>query len=449
MAEERTPTAERAKGAAATPAGDLASLAILPFRDLSPGQDEGHFCEGIADEILLGLNRAEGLRVLSRTSSFLFKDADLPPEAIGRRLGVRHALGGTLRKEGSRLDLEAELVEAATGRRVWTGRFEGHGFDLFDTVEAVVQAVAARLGTPCPGHPRQPVDLEAYDLYLRGRQAYFHYNRHGMLAANRLFERALDLDPAYAAAWAGLANCAAYLYIYVDRSESHRDRAERASLRALELDPDLAEAHAAHGAALSAAGRDEEAGEAFETALRLDPNLYEAAYFYARHCFAAGRMEEAVQYFEWAAALRPEDFQAVLLVAQAYANLGVPDEAERARRQGLALAQARLEHCPDDARARYFGANALVALGQREKGLAWARMARGMDPGDSMLLYNLGCIHALAEDPEAALNCLTQAVRAGLTQTAWLRHDGDLASLREHPRFLALLRSIEAGEVPD
>jgi tetratricopeptide (TPR) repeat protein len=394
------------------------------------------------------LNRAEGLRVLSRTSSFLFKDADLTSQAIGRRLGVRHTLGGTLHKEASRLDLEAELTEVATGERTWSDSFESHGFDLLATVEAVVQAVAMRLGAPCPARQRVAVDLDAYDLYLRGRQAYFHYNRHEMLAANRLFQKALDIDPGYAAAWAGLANCSAYLYIYVDRSEAHRARAEQASRRALELDAGLAEAHAARGVALSAAGRAEAAVDAFETALRLDPNLYEAAYFYARHCFAAGRMEEAIQFFEWAAALRPEDFQAVLLVAQAYASLGVADEAERARRQGLALVQNRLEHAPDDARARYLGANALVALGQREKGLAWARMARSMDPEDSMLLYNLGCIHALAEDPEAALNCLTQAVRAGLTQTSWLLNDGDLASLRSHPRFTALIRAMEAGETP-
>ncbi len=423
---------------------ELPSVAILPFLDLSPERGEGHFCEGFADEILLGLNRVEGLRVLSRTSSFLFREADLSVKEIGRRLGVRHILAGSLLKEGPRLVLNAELIEVETGSYIWSQHCERVGADLFTLIDEVVGAIASALHLSSPGHRHSVVDLEAYDYYLKGRQYYFRYNRQGMHCASQLFQQALDLEPDYAAAWAGVANCAAYLYIYVDRSEAHREKAESASRRALALEPELAEAHASCGVALSAAGRAEEAVEAFETALRLDPNLYEAAYFYARHCFATGRMEEAIQFFELAAALRPEDFQAVLLVAQAYASLGVMDEAERARRHGLALVEDRLKLTPDDARARYLGANALVALGEREKGLAWARMARNLDPEDSMLLYNLGCIHALAGEAEEALDCLARAVAAGLTQKDWFLHDGDLDPLRHHPRFQALIRALEA-----
>jgi adenylate cyclase len=131
-------------------------------------------------------------------------------------------------------------------------------------------------------------------------------------------------------------------------------------------------------------------------------------------------------------------------VAQVYHGLGLEDEAERARRAGLALVEERLEYAPDDARARYMGANALVALGEREKGLTWARMARSMDPDDPMLLYNLGCIHALADDPEEALDCLELAVAGGLTQSDWFRHDSDLDALRSLPRFGALMTSLEA-----
>jgi adenylate cyclase len=203
----------------------------------------------------------------------------------------------------------------------------------------------------------------------------------------------------------------------------------------LDLRPGRSDAPLAEGMA-------EEAEEAFETALRLDPNLYEAAYFYARHCFAAGKPERAVEYFEWAAALRPEDFQAILLVAQVYHSLGVEDEAERARRQGLALVEQRLERFPDDVRARHLGANALVALGEQENGLAWAKMARSLDPDDPMLLYNLGCIHALAQDPLEAMDCLERAVAAGLTQKNWFLHDGDLDAVRSHPRFQQLMDNL-------
>jgi TolB-like protein/Flp pilus assembly protein TadD len=415
-------------------------LAVLPFVDLSPGRVENHFCEGIAEEILQSLCRVEGLRVLSRTSSFRNKGGVLSAEEIGRFLGADALLTGSIQKKGTRLILDAEMLQMPAGDPIWSDRYDREHMDVFKLVEEISTRVAASLHLclePAPSHP--PVDLDAYDDYLKGRQFYFQYNRHGMRSAMQRFQQALDRDPSYAAAWAGLANCAAFLFIYVDRSEANRAQAQLDSQRALELDPNLAEAHAARGVALSSAGEVEEAEAAFETALRLDPYLYEAAYFYARHCFASGQKEQAILFFERAASIRPEDCQAILLVAQVYLSLGIEDEAEAARRKGLALAEARLSHVPGDARTRYLGANALVALGEREKGLEWARMARKLDPDDSMLLYNLGCIHALASNPEEALDCLELAVSAGLTQKAWFLHDGDLEAIRSLARFQTLL----------
>jgi adenylate cyclase len=287
------------------------------------------------------------------------------------------------------------------------------------------------------------VDPAAFSYYVQGRNSYFRFSRQGMAQAVKRYRQALSLDPGFAPAWAGLAECAAYTYIYIERAEAQRELAESCSWKALELDPDLAEAHAARGVALSAAGRAVEAEEAFETALRLDPDLYEAAYFYARHCFAVGKPERAIEYFEWASALRPEDFQAILLVAQVYHSLGVEDEAEQARRRGLALVEERLVQAPDDARARYLGANALVALGQQAQGLEWARLARSLEADDPMLLYNLGCIHALARNPEEALDCLQEAVAKGLTQKNWFLHDGDLDAVRPLPRFQELMAQLQ------
>lgn len=418
------------------------AVAVLPFLDLRRESGDAPLAEGIAEELIQALNQVEGLRAISRTTSFLYGGSGLPLAEVGRRLQADAILGGSLMEREGRLVLKAEVVEVASGREIWSEVRDFDRRDLFAALEDTARGVAGTLSLPASFRPRRPVDLEAYGFYLRGRHYYFRYNRRSMGFAAEMFRRALDLDPGYASAWAGLANAAAYAYIYIERTEPQRELAESCSRKALELDPDLAEAHASRGVALSAAGLADEAEEAFETALRLDPNLYEAAYFYARHCLAAGKPERAVEYFEWAAALRPEDFQAILLVAQVYHSLGVEDEAERARRMGLSLVQARLEREPDDVRARYLGANALVALGDREKGLAWARMARGMDPDDPMLLYNLGCIHALADDPEEALTCLERAVAAGLTQKNWFRHDGDLDAIRAHPRFQRLMDTL-------
>jgi adenylate cyclase len=255
------------------------ALAVLPFTDASPEGSEGYLCEGIADEVLLALNRIDALRVVSRTSSFPFGDANLGPQDVGRRLGVRQVLTGRLVHAGPELHLDAELVDVGTGRTLWKTRLAPSSGHPGEVVEAVAFGVADCQGVPRPALRRRAVGLEAYDLYLQGRQAYYRYDRHGMRFALQCYRRALEADPAYAEAWAGVANWEANPYLYLDRSETHRQQAESASLRALELDPDLAEAHASRGAALSA-GRGE---EAFEAALRLDPNLYEAACFYARH----------------------------------------------------------------------------------------------------------------------------------------------------------------------
>ncbi len=399
----------------------LPVVAVLPFLDLRPEGGEEPLAEGLAEELLQALNQVEGLRVISRTTSFLYGGSGLALAEIGRRLQADAVLGGSLQPQGDLLSVKAELLAVANDQVLWTRTFVFDRKDLFPALEELIQGVAGALKTTPPPLIRRALDLRAYEYYLRGRSYYYRFNRHGMAFAAQMFQRALDLDSSYASAWAGLANCAAYSHIYIERTEAQRELAEACSRRALELDPTLAEAHASRGAALSAAGQAEEAEAAFETALRLDPNLYEAAYFYARHCFAAGKLERAIEYFEWAAALRPEDFQAILLVAQAYHSLGVEDEAER---------------------ARYLGANALVALGEREKGLAWARLARSMDPDDPMLLYNLGCINALAGEPAEALACLERAVAAGLTQKDWLRHDGDLDALRELPEFQRLLETV-------
>ncbi len=422
--------------------GNLPCLAVLPFRDLTPEHGESHLCEGLAEELLHALNRAEGLRVLSRTSTFPFADSGLSITELGLRLGADHLLHGTLREENGRHLLGAELVETSTDQVVWRREMPMDRADFCGLLQTLATELAPILHLSDLHIPCHTMHVEAFDAFLKGRQAYYKFSRKGMLEAQIHFQTALVHDPRCALAWAGLALCSAFLYVYVERRIVHCEEAERASQKALELDESLAEAHVSRGVALAAAGESAAADAAFEAALQRDPDLFEAYYFYARHCFASGRPMEAIQYFEWAAALRPEDYQAPLIVTQAYTALGIHDEADACRQRGLERVEARLALDPSDARAWYMGANALVGLGQREKGLEWARKARSLDPEDGMLLYNLACIHALAGDPDDALDCLEQAVAAGLTEKDWILNDGDLQSLHETPRFRTLVEGL-------
>jgi non-specific serine/threonine protein kinase len=438
----------RVPGPAAPPI--MPSIAVLPFADMSRDHDQGYFCEGLAEEIITALAGIRGLRVASRTCSFRFQGTAVDSVETGRQLGVATLLEGSVRREGWRLRIGVQLIDAAEGFQLWSERFDRDMDDVFAIQDEIARNIVRALEVSLSPGERHAIgkvpttDVQAYDYYLRGRKFYYQYGRRDIEFALQLFSRAIERDPVYARAHAGIADCWSYLFMYAEGGPSSREQAEAASRRALELDPGLAQAHASRAVALSLSQRDAEAEAAFETAIRLDPKLFEARYFYARHGFARGQLEKAARLFEEASEARPEDYQAPLLVAQVYERLDRPTAAGEARRRGLRNVEEHLKLNPDDARALYMGANGLVALGEKQKGLEWLSRAIELGPGEAMLLYNAGCIRSLAGDVEGAIDCLVHAVDAGLTQRGWFANDTDLDPLRNHPRFQTLMQRLEA-----
>jgi serine/threonine protein kinase/cytochrome c-type biogenesis protein CcmH/NrfG len=437
----------RQAGAESHSAG-VPSIAVLPFADMSREKDQEYFCDGIAEEIINALCRVQGLRVASRTGSFQFKGTAADLREIGNALRVDSVLEGSVRKSENRLRITVQLVEAARGFHLWSESYDRELRDVFAIQQEIARNVVRSLRVTLSPQEKGALSeiptshVQAYDYYLRGRSFYYRYGRHDIEFALQLFSRATELDPDYALAHAGLADCWSYIYLYSERKDSVRLQAEAAGRRAVELAPESAQAQASLADALSLGPLKEEAQAAFEKAIRLDPTLFEAWYFYARHAFAGGDMPKAASLYEEAMRVRPEDYYSPLLIAQVYQELGRPEDARSARERGVELVEKHIDFHPDDARALYMGANGLVALGQKEKGLDWARRARRIDPEDPMLLYNLGCIHALAGDFEEAIDCLDRAADGGLLQKAWYEHDGDLDPLRGHPRFKALLERM-------
>jgi len=429
-------------------AAEVPSVAVLPFLDLSREKDQGYFCEGIAEEIINALSRVGGLRVASRTASFQYGGIMAEPREIGRRLGVLNVLEGSVRKSGNRLRITVQLIEAARGFHLWSESFDREVRDIFEIQEEIARNTARALQVTLTPQEKGALQetptrvVQAYDYYLRGRSFYARYGRKDIEFALQLFTRATELDPDYALAYAGLADCWSFIYLYAERKDSVRAQAEAAARRALELAPGLAQAQASHALAMSIGGDVEAAERGFEEATRLDPKLFEAWYFYARHSFVQGDLEKAARRFEEATRVRPDDYQALLLVAQVYEALGRPDDARAARRRGVVLVTDRVEFHPDDSRALYMGANGLVALGEKERGLGWARRAREIAPDEPMLLYNLGCIYSLAGEIQEALDCLERAVALGLTQKGWYAHDSNLDALRAEPRFQEMMAKL-------
>ncbi len=424
------------------------SIAVLPFADLSPARDQQYLCEGIAEEILIALSHVKGLRVASRPSAFRFSASADDISEIGARLQVSTLLDGSVRRAGDRLRVTVKLIDVADGYCLWSERYDRDMSDVFAVQDEIARSVAAALEMTLTSADREAIqnlttsDVDAYECYHRGRSYFFKYNRRGVAFARELFERAIGLDPEFARAYAGIADCCTYLYLYAGRDPANLEQGLAASRRALEIDPHLAEAHASLGTALSLSGQHAEAETSFTEAIRLNPYLFEAHYFYARDSFAQGKLERAIQQYEDASRVRPEDYQSLLLMAQIHADLDHAEAARTCRLLGVTLADEHLKLNPDDVRALYMGANGLVALGDTEKGLAWARRAAAMDPDDGMALYNVGCIFSLAERAAEALDCLERAVGAGLRQREWFEHDSNLDFVRNTRRFQALLTKL-------
>jgi TolB-like protein/Flp pilus assembly protein TadD len=425
-----------------------ASVAVLPFADMSREKDQEYFCEGIAEEIIGALSRIEGLHVASRTSAFRFKPGATDVREAGRQLRVRNLLEGSVRKNEGRLRISVQLAETATGYQVWSQTYDRTATDVLTLQSEIAGNVARALRVALTPKEkaelaRSPTkDADAYDYYLRGRKFFYGYGPRDIEFAIQMFARAVASDPDFALAYAGLADCWCYIYLHGTRADAVREQACWASARALELDPGCAPAHASQGMSLSLGGRDEEAVASFEKAIALDPGSFEAHYFYARHCFGRGDKEKALELYEGAMRIRPEDYQSPLLAAQSYDDLGRPEQAAAARRRGIAAAERHLEFNPDDVRALYMAANGMAALGDRQRAAQWAERALALRPDDSMALYNIACIYSLLGMCEPALACLESSVKFGMHHRGWLEHDSNLDPLRSNLRFQALLAAL-------
>ena len=425
----------------------IRSIAVLPFADLSAERDQEHFSDGVAEEILNALSKVGGLHVPARTSCFAFRGATLDAREIGQRLGVETLLDGSIRKSGKRVRISVQLVDASNGYQLWSERFDREIEDIFAIQDEIARSVLESLGLALSEREEfrflkpSTNNIEAYEAYLRGRKLYHKWTRQSVEFARQMFERALKIDPDFAAAWAGLANVHVDLFRW-GRQARDLEEAQRASERALKLNPNSAEAHVSVGQALAIQRRFSEAAIAFDRAIKEDPTLFEAYYLYGRLLFESGEVEKAVKMFEKAQAARPDDFESRVLWGQALTELGCRDEARRANEVAVESIEKHLELNPDEARAYSLGASVLVRLGQTDRSKQWTQQAIKLAPNDPLVLYNAACNFALLGETSNALDGLERAIEAGVAVGDWIKHDPDFESLRSHPRFQAIVMRI-------
>jgi serine/threonine protein kinase/Flp pilus assembly protein TadD len=424
------------------------SVAVLPFANMSNDPDNEYFADGMAEEIINALSKIQSLRVASRTVSFALKGKNEAIGEVGHKLHVSTVLDGSVRRMGNRLRITAQLVNVADGYQLWSDRYDREMEDVFAIQDEISSAIVKALRVILSDEEKKAIEkprsvnVQAYDFYLRGRQFFNQLGRKNLEFAQQMFNRAIQIDPEYALAYAGVADSCSILYRYFDSREFNLKQADAASRKALELEPDLAEAHVARGLAVSLSQKFDEAEQEFEKAMKLDPKLFDAPWFFARARLSQGRAAEAAKLFERAGLLRPEDYQPPHFVAQAYESLGDFDEAKVWRRRSVQIIEERLELNPDDTRALILGSASLASLGEPERAIEMATQALTLDPDDPGLLYNVACTYSVLGKLDGALSVLERALDKGYANKEWMENDPDLEPIRSSPRYQALLQVL-------
>ena len=410
---------------------DRQSIAVLPFVNMSGDPENEYFSDGISEEILNLLTKLPKLRVSSRTSSFAFKGKDIEMPAVAQRLGVGTVLEGSVRRAGDRVRITAQLIDTKSDSHLWSESYDrGRLEDVFAIQDDIARCIVNALRMTLTPQERLAIQYtatsnpQAYDFYLRGRSYYNTMTKRGFTHALTLYQEAIERDPNYALAFAGIADVYSFLFKYGGATPEIAGRTLDASQRAVELDGGLAEAHTSRGLALSINGRHEEAEREFERAIELKPSLYEAYYFYGRDCVSQGKSDKAARLFAQAVAINPDYYEAFPFLATVYRKTGRLQEAMDADRRGVAAAEKHLEMYPDDARALYLGSGALMATGDAVRATERAERALEAAPDEPSVLYNVGCMYSMMGNKERAIALVDDAVRKGFGYRAWLEQDG-------------------------
>jgi len=384
-----------------------ASAAVLPFVDLSPSKDQEYFSDGLTDELITSLSKIEGLRVAGRTSSFQFKGRNPDVRDVGRRLGVGAVLEGSVRRAGDRLRVNAQLVSAHDGYQLWSESYDRNPEDVFAVQEEIARAIVAalrvRLGaaTDSALGARPTKDLDAYDLYLKGRFAWNQRTGASLHQAASWFGQAVARDSGFTRAWAGLADSYLLLPAYTgERQEDAWARARDAARRALAADPALADAHTSMAYGTMLYEWDWAGAEAsFRRAIAANPNYPTAHHWYADFLTGRGRLDEALEQMQEARRLEPLSLIINAELAWVYYVMQRPAEAEAQIRQTLQL-DPNFSHA-------YF-IQGMILIQQRRPREAVASLEKAVQLGGvaNHVSSALGAAYAAAGDSTAARRIL-------------------------------------------
>jgi len=424
--------------AAAAPAHPIA---VLYFDNLSGVKDDEYLRDGITEDITTELSKIKGLQTFSRAMVLAYRDKPVTAGQVGRETGAAYVLTGSVRRAGTRLRINAQLVDASTDLPVWTERYDREMTDVFVLQDEIAQKIAAALRITLSPQEQQALsakpteNLQAYDLYLRGRNYARRMGRQDLNFALQMYDSAVAIDAKFALAHAAIANVCAVIYIQFERDGRWIDRAAAAAEKAIATGADAPEIEAAKAWLLVAAGQFAEAIDIIRPVIERNPDLDGGYYLLLRALFSAGRYQEVVDIMEPALAHAGENYITAVPIANALGALGKKEAYQNFRHRTMAIFEAHLRKAPDDARARVLIADDYAAMGRLDDAKREADFAMMLCPDDAMILYNVACLFCTIGRTDDAIDALRKAFEKGYRDSGWARRDPDLAPLLSHPEF--------------
>jgi serine/threonine protein kinase/Tfp pilus assembly protein PilF len=416
-------------------------VAVLYFENLSGVKEDEYLRDGVTEDIITELAKIKGLRILSRPTVLPFRDKPVTAAQIGQQLKAAYVLAGSIRRSGNRLRITAQLVDAHTDYQLWSERYDREMADVFEVQDEIARKIAGALRVTLTPQEQEALaakptaNLQAYDLYLRGRSYARRRTRQDMEFALQMFENAVTQDPDFALAHAAIANVCAQYHCNYERKKSWLERSREASRKAVALQPHLPEVRVAQAWILYTQGEYTEAVHVAQEAIEKKRDTEGAYYVMLRALFAAGRYQEVTAIAEEAIESSGTDYNVYVPISNSLDALGKKDQLAQLRQHEMQAFESHLKTVPEDARARVLLAADYAALGHAEEALREVNLATSLRSNEAMVLYNAACVYCQLGRKAEALETLQKACAAGFTDPDWARRDPDLALLHGDPEF--------------
>jgi serine/threonine protein kinase/Flp pilus assembly protein TadD len=422
------------------------TIAVLPFENISPDKDADYFAEGLAEELITSLSKIKEIKLVAPANTMKYKGTDKDIKTLGRELAAGYIMQGSVRKFKDDLRISVKLMDVAQESQLWGETYKGKLEDVFDIQEKVSKEIvdALRVNLSLTEKvvlsKRATLNAEAFDHYLHARNFLYRLTKNNVHLAIQLFNKAIELDPRYAAAHAGVGEGYATLYQYFETNESYLDKAIESSLKALMYDPTLSEAYAALGLAYFDKKLLDEAITSTLKAIELDSENYVAYWILGRIYHTTDRSEEAIQQFKKTISLNKDFINAYNDLIMVYEGRNDKENAKKALDETLDVFNEYLKKNPDDARAHMYHAIHLAAVNRKDEAKIAGKKALELNPGDSLMMYNAACLYARLGDNKLAIKTLKDAIAAGQEDFEWIKRDSDLENIRNEPGYIELMK---------